>query len=361
MKNEPSSLQECLDNIRHQYKLSVPVFQELIETVKQNNQCKLCHSFLSSSSSDKIQLKCHDRHVFHKSCLFPLLVEKGDCPVCHDPVLSSAHRSLQVLTSSPTGVFALMETPVPPAIVHYATNTTLYRYHSEGTDDFGWGCAWRSIQTCLSHYGITITMADLYHRFGREESLIPLYRQIYPNHPWTLGSSYADPRGWADPIIGQLILHGMGIRSDLFFVNGRLRSTEDYSWCPILNFRLLQQRLLQHFQTHKSPVMIDDDLYTMTILGIGVHDGLTSLWIGDPHVMRKITIPSIGIYVVILDEQGNFLDTSLTPAQKKQMFSQGSYGIHFARKRWMILFPTARFRDPVDDLDPLLHLSTLLS
>jgi len=84
--------------------------------------------------------------------------------------------------------------------------------------------------------------------------------------------------------------------------------------------------------------MIDDDLYAMTILGIGIHDGLTFLLIGDHHIMPNITIPSIGIYVVILDEQGNFLDTSLTSAQKKQMLGPGSYeGIRFARKSSVIL------------------------
>jgi len=359
MKKKPLSLQECLDDIRRQYRLSVPVFQELVQAAKKMNQCNLCHSLIDSTSN-QIELKCPDRHLFHTSCLFPLFLENGNCPVCHFPVLSSAQRPLDNLTSNPTGIFVVKE-PAPAAIINYATNTTLYRYNAEGIDDFGWGCAWRSIQTCLSHYGITISIADLYHRFGREESMVLLHRQLYPNQPWTMSSSYADQRGWANPIIGQLILHAVGIQSDIFFVNGIIQSAKHYS-CPILNFHLLQQRLVQHFQTHKSPVMIDDDLYAMTILGIGIHDGLTSLLIGDPHIMPNITIPSLGIYVVILDEQGNFLDTSLTSAQKKQMLGPGSYeGIRFARKNWIVLFPTIRFGQPVDDLNPYCHLSNLLS
>jgi len=126
--------------------------------------------------------------------------------------------SSPALTSNPTGIFAVKEA-APAAITNYSTNTTLYRYNAEGIDDFGWGCAWRSILTCLSHYGITISIADLYHQFGREESMVLLHRQLYPNQPWTMSSPYADPRGWANPIIGQLILHALGIHCKALFLS----------------------------------------------------------------------------------------------------------------------------------------------
>lgn len=156
--------------------------------------------------------------------------------------------------------------------------------------------------------------------------------------------------GWAEPFIGEMVMHHYGLSADLECVNGipccnAPKSVFNNESLPFYHFK---ERLMSHFQTGKgSPVMIDDGTYAMNIVGIGSNESTTTLWIADPHIKEGVNPKNIeksnGLYLVTLNKTGAQISCSLDQEdhdQKAHLFSSGSYqGLHFQNKPWMVLFP----------------------
>lgn len=259
--------------------------------------------------------------------------------------LQEQHRNLPVRLSS-----------APKKVKYFSKNAIFYGYNAEGIQDYGWGCAWRAIQTCLSAYKINPSFEELFHLFGPFENLKHIYGDKYPTKELfnsKLFAPYDLSSGWAEPFIGHMVMHFYDIPSILETVNGipgSCNAPQHVFHNKSLNFNAFKERLENHFKNETAaPIMIDDGTYTLNIVGVETEELNTILWIADPHInegvnklMDKEKSP-VGLYKITLNNTGKQINCSLANEDNHQvshMFSAESYkGLHFDSKRWMILFP----------------------
>lgn len=244
----------------------------------------------------------------------------------------------------------------PKGIEFYARGTTCYSWNAEGMCDYGWGCAWRSIQTCLSSYGITILFRDLFHRFGSLEALKTIYHNKYPNEILKSAKAFAPhdtSNGWAEPFIGEMVMHFFEIPADLETLNRipqDCNAPQEVFHRPPMTFGQFKERLERHFKRENAaPVMLDDASSSFTIVGIGSQEANLTLWIADPYIKEGVDRiqkgnTHVGLYTVTLDSHGKQIRCSLSEEDKGQVYSMhygvlSSMALKFHEKPWMILFP----------------------
>ncbi|MBN9376802.1 MAG: hypothetical protein BGO14_01385 [Chlamydiales bacterium 38-26] len=246
---------------------------------------------------------------------------------------------------------------LPKSVKYFSEKTTFYSYNAEGIRDYNWGCAWRAIQTCLSAYSIHPSFEELFHLFGPLPHLKRMYESKYPGEqlPNTkVFAPYDLSSGWAEPFIGHMAMHFYDIPSVLTRVNGipgYCNAPQDvFKHSSSLNFYDFKERLLKHFkQETPAPVMIDDAMFALNIVGLEEEGLNITLWIADPHIQQGINtsidkdLAPAGLYKVTLDPTGRQIKCSLADEHSHQlpnMFCKGSYeGLHFDTKHWMVLFP----------------------
>jgi hypothetical protein len=249
-----------------------------------------------------------------------------------------------------------LESP-PEGVEYFANNATYYGYNAEGVRDYGWGCAWRVIQTCLSSYDIRVPFVDLFHLFGSSDTLKAIYENKNPAKKLPQSKTFAPydlVSGWAEPFIGHMAMHFFGINSSLENVNGvpaSCNAPKEVFHNNSLVFKEFKNKLEDHFkQKNAAPVMIDDGTYALNIIGIGNNGLNTTLWIADPHIHEGVnqgpqTKKPIGLYTVTFNENGHKIHPALKEEDKFQephLFSGGSYkGLDFENKHWMVLFPNS--------------------
>lgn len=188
----------------------------------------------------------------------------------------------------------------------YANDILYFPWGSEGIADFGWGCAWRCIQTQLSaHLGVPPSFKALFDYFGKQSNIDKIYKSIYV-------APFGTSSNWADPFLGHLIMKFFYIQSKFFFVNNHINGfPKEFD---VLSYSQFRNDLIKHFREVGTPIMVDDNTYAYNIIGVSVRDNL-SLWIADPHIGpsshkkmgdEAITIveydkPVKGLYVIELD------------------------------------------------------------
>jgi hypothetical protein len=267
--------------------------------------------------------------------------------------------------------------------------STFYSYNGEGSFDYSWGCCWRSTQTSLSaavgepgRLKEVPAFEHLFHLFGREESLRIIYEDFLKARTGLFGeelekavnevfegatfSPYQHVYGWGNPFVSQLMMHYYGFSSELFVVNDipdslkHRKVTDRVSAGTFNTFEPLKAKLLEHFsEENPMPVIVDDGLFAMSIVGASYSDGETMIWMGDPHIKGggnnedspliyntedpkkslETTYDALaGLYTVTLDERGRQIRNSVV--KHAVMFSKNSYnGTEFMEKSWMVLFP----------------------
>lgn len=245
---------------------------------------------------------------------------------------------------------------VPKKVKYFSEGAIFYGYNAEGIRDYGWGCAWRAIQTCLSAYKIHLSFEELFHLFGPFKSLKHIYEDKYPTEELShskLFAPYDLSSGWAEPFIGHMVMHFYDIPSTLETVNGipdSCNAPQHVFHNRPLSFNSFKERLENHFKTEAAaPIMIDDGTYALNIVGVETEGLNTILWLADPHInegvnkLIDIEKSPAGLYKVTLNDIGKQIGCSLADEDNHQissMFSAGSYnGLHFDNKRWMILLP----------------------
>jgi hypothetical protein len=207
---------------------------------------------------------------------------------------------------------------------HVAHATNIHFFYSNcdkdldgGSNDLGWGCAWRSIQTCLSHYPLFYTFDSLYQAY-----------RVDPNCP----------NEWAEPGYGYRVCSRNNIMSCLYLYQREVGTskTATNSCSKIENFEEFVNKLIDHFHRFKTPVMVDDATYAYSILGIKTTEkGDVILWIADPH---KTSLKD-GLYYLVLDNDG----------KKKSVtgIDNGENGLESAQKidpnkGWILLCPKGK-------------------
>lgn len=246
--------------------------------------------------------------------------------------------------------------PVPPkGIQFYSKGAIFYGYNAESVRDYNWGCAWRAIQTSLSGCGLNPSFLDLFHLFGPIHNLEKIYQDKYPHEKLPLTHPFAPydlSSGWAEPFIGHMVMHFYGMPSVLETVNGIPECCNAphsvFHNNPLTSTDFLE-RIKSHFENgNRVPIMIDDGIYAMAIIGIGCHETTTSLWIADPHIQEGVNLSADekapnGIYTIDLNHRGEQIRCSLHDEDRHQiphMYREDSYnGLHFNEKKWMALFP----------------------
>ena len=222
-----------------------------------------------------------------------------------------------------------------------------YYYNSESVLDCGWGCAWRSMQTLLKfqqsisgqNKDKEITFYNLFTNFGSKNFLLDTYKKMKNKNIEILQKTNFAPHendsGWAEPFISQLISYHFGFEGELILIN-------DYppkSYAPkevfdiTINFNEFVSFLNEHFsKKNAGPIIIDDATSSICIIGIKYDNEsqIMQLLIMDPHCVEK---PEDGLYIIILDGEGNQLGT--IPDEVKL----ASMSIFFNQKNWMVFIP----------------------
>jgi hypothetical protein len=198
-----------------------------------------------------------------------------------------------------------------------------YHYNCESIEDYGWGCAWRCIQILLSAVkkyseakifdNLNMSFENLFNTYGKRDTLDNIYQKLHGvdyTPEYLKAKKYAPfetDSGWGEPFLAQLILFDItGIKGNLYLLN----SHPNFAYAPVevfnpipLTFLDFKNKLIANFQKEKPlPVMIDDSLVTLMIIGIKVIDEIVTLLILDPHLVE----PEKGIYTVTLDKDGDF-------------------------------------------------------
>ena len=228
-----------------------------------------------------------------------------------------------------------------------------YHYNCESVNDSGWGCAWRSLQTCLrfqlslsnSIKEKDISFKNLFLSYGKKNKLIDIYKQMSKDLnkdknieilSKKVFAPFENPNGWAEPFISQLILYDFGFEGELILIN--FYNTSSYAPKEVFNrtitFKEFINILENHFSTKNSPpIILDDSVVSICIIGIKINKEkeTINLIIMDPHSSNIDT--KIGLYIIKLDFDGKFI--KIIPnehiLESKKVF--------FFEKSWMVYIP----------------------
>lgn len=243
----------------------------------------------------------------------------------------------------------------PQGIERFAAGAVFYPFNAESVRDHGWGCAWRAIQTSLSSYGIKTSFSDLFILFGSKQNLQTIYHDKYPFEQVNSSKPFAPfelEEGWAEPFIGEMVMHFYGIPASLESLNGipvTCNAPPSVFHRAPMTFTAFVERLQKHFdREHAAPVMIDDSSLAFNIIGIGGKDADITLWIADAHIKEGANrsqsekTPN-GLFTITLNGRGEQIRCSLNGEDQHQKSYMDnldySKRLYFNNKRWMVLFP----------------------
>ena len=228
-----------------------------------------------------------------------------------------------------------------------------YHYSCESVNDNGWGCAWRSLQSALRFQlslsnqskDNDISFYSIFMKYGSKQSLMEIYKNMNKKEKRDeilnllsnkVFAPFENQNGWAEPFISQLVLYDFGFEGDLILVNGYPKN----SYAPkevfdkIVNFKEFKDILKFHFnKDNPAPIILDDSWSSIAIIGIKYNeeDENIEIMIMDPHTSTK---PEIGLYIITLDEKGEF--QKIEPEE----LVLASSAIYFSgNKPWMVYIP----------------------
>lgn len=228
-----------------------------------------------------------------------------------------------------------------------------YHYCCESVDDTNWGCAWRSMQTVLK-YQLSLTnqnkdneisFYNLFMKYGAKNTLIEIYKKMKKNENISekikiLDKKHFSPHetesGWAEPFISQLVLYDFGFEGELLLINDykSMFFAPKEVFDEIIDFSKFKELLKNHFrQKNPVPIILDDGCISVSVFGVKFDQDNNNidLIFMDPHAINK---PEIGIYIITLDENGEFIN--INPFEHVL----ASEAIMFSNKKpWMVYFP----------------------
>lgn len=226
-----------------------------------------------------------------------------------------------------------------------------YYYNCESVQDFGWGCAYRSLQTLLS-YKLSlenkynpedITFDKIFKTYGKRECLIEKIKKLknLTEEPECLKNRLFAPfetdNGWIEPFISQIICNDYNITGKLILVN----SYPEDAYAPkeffdnkIYDFKELKQMLFEHFNKENAlPVIVDDAKISLCIIGIAeCSDGNVLILYMDPHADRDKD-PINNIFYVKVGQEGKGLKSKKGYDLRIQFF------LNYKYNHWMVFIP----------------------
>jgi hypothetical protein len=153
---------------------------------------------------------------------------------------------------------------------------TYYHYLQDGFSDSGWGCAYRSLQTLISHA----------QSVGLATCSIPTHKEIQQTlvECGDKPSSFIDSETWIGAFELSLVIRKWcGLSCRVLNVSSG-RDMDDHA-----------RQLAAHFDQHGTPVMIGGGVLAYTLLGVCFNEstGAVSYLILDPHYTGKDEIGPI--------------------------------------------------------------------
>lgn len=213
-------------------------------------------------------------------------------------------------------------------LVRSATATDFFHYGCLNENDGGWGCAYRCLQMILSnllhHNAALVFRADpasisagyVEKNVPEQWQMIPSLREIQQELA-NLGRIQQKDVGstkWIEPPDCASFLRRWKLRAD----------DREYHLIEPETIADLHQRLVEHFNTHQTPVMIDDRIKAYCIVAVKLHaseaNTVTHVLRFDPHVFIYPTTP------------GQWGPVGVQWLPFSNVFSKLS--------KWLVLFPT---------------------
>ena len=175
----------------------------------------------------------------------------------------------------------------------YVSVKYMYRYHSDGENDFSWGCVYRNFQTLLFQLNIKVpTLRECLKDLISPDKAKLNYNDLIGSkkHLWIephdllkyIQSNYSQYKLYIQLIIYQT-KRNMEKQTNLIKQTKKNEEVK-YDKC-ITNTKDIRQIIYQHFKRHKLPIIIDDGEYSYILLAIycGNNDDNYFYLIGDPH------------------------------------------------------------------------------
>lgn len=151
-----------------------------------------------------------------------------------------------------------------------------YHYMMGGINDVGWGCAYRSFQTIFSWFRMQ----------GYTEDEVPSHAEIQEALV-KIGdkeASFIGSKTWIGSTEVSFVLDSkLKVNSRILYVSS---GSELPTIAPVL---------LEHFQTHGTPVMIGGGVLAHTIIGVSLNEesGAASFLVLDPHYTGENDVSTI--------------------------------------------------------------------
>ena len=230
-----------------------------------------------------------------------------------------------------------------------------FYYDCESIHDYGWGCAWRALQTTLRFLlaqsnkytnSTDMTYKTLFMKYGERQMLEELYIKEYQPGNTVLPDyivntkfcPFESMKGWAEPFIAKLVISDFGFKGELLLVNNAI----EQAYAPkevfnrVITFYDFVEMVKKHFENPKAaPIIIDDSLVCLCIGGVGKEesdgDDAIRFIMLDPHVRQNNTGDS-GIYYVVIEKDGTF------KKEKNKQHNILGHLLHF-KKGWMVYIP----------------------
>ena len=225
----------------------------------------------------------------------------------------------------------------------------MYRYHSDGLNDFSWGCVYRNFQTVLLELCISVpSLRQCLRRMVSADKADMDYNALIGSkrHLWI------EPHDLAMCIRTHYAAHKLRIKLLLFDTKPNAKAQSEQSMQRatrkkqtvkydrlVSDAAEMRVMIVQHLRAHSVPIIMDDGEYSYLLLAIHVDDGRVSYLVGDPHygMMYGARDPTtkwseLGRHS---DEEHNVFQYGLDYG--KMQWKEGKF-VEQSNKTWMFLF-----------------------
>lgn len=257
---------------------------------------------------------------------------------------------------------------VNPAISFYHSNggssvscskVEFYGYNCDPTrETAGWGCAYHALQIVVSHFepDAIPSVASLQEAFCSEEAFEKKFGCKAPLSDYSRVALRVGTDDWAEPWHTRIWLEKvLKQKTSLIFAEfypdqctrqgNRHTPDEGFDQAEgkpvvVVGLDAVFQTLWDHFTQEKTPIILDNTKYTMTICGVERRGEEQWLWVLDPHD----TDMKVGHYRVRLDPVADNCKFECSGGQEREEALKGRWGLsHW--KQWMLLLPKKRAFD----------------
>lgn len=235
----------------------------------------------------------------------------------------------------------------------YVSLKFLYRYHSDGMNDFSWGCVYRNFQTLLLEMDIPVpSLRECMQYVLSPEKANLDYSDLVGSkrHLWIephdlaafINTNYKDHKLDCKLMIYDTKTRQLINKEEIMRKVTKKGQTVVYDEY-VSESSEIRNRIQEFIKQHQLPIIIDDGDYSYILMGISCDDDGGDVWylIGDPHY---------GMMYGKRDVKVNWNDLGKNSNEENNIFNYGpdfgkiqwkpSTFLEESNKTWMMLFVT---------------------